>query len=200
MKETSQEIMLQIGDTLISLDVIEKKFICDIVKCHGACCVEGDSGAPLEESEIQIIENSLEKIVPFLSPQGQESIRKQGVWFTDKEGDRVTVLNHGKECAFTVFENGIAVCGIEKAYEAGEITFQKPISCHLYPIRLKKYPSFTAVNYDTWDLCKAAVLLGNKEKKAVYQFLKPALTRKFGTDWYEELELAAEQLNSSGND
>lgn len=190
--------MLQIGKTLISLDVIEKKFLCDLGKCHGACCVEGESGAPLLQDEILEIENVLDEIWDDLSPKSQALIEEQGVAYVDNEGDMVTSIVNGKECVFTYFEeDGTCKCAIEKAFNAGKISFRKPSSCFLYPIRIKEYKEFTAVNYDAWDLCKPALLLGEKIGVPVYKFLKIPLTEKFGEAWYEELSLAADTLTKN---
>jgi Fe-S-cluster containining protein len=192
--------MIEVGNTLVSLDVLEEYFLCDLKACHGACCVKGDSGAPLDENEIDYLEESILKITPFLRQEGIEVIEKQGVFIKDVEHERVTPLVNGKECAFVVFENGLAACGIEKAYEAGAITFQKPLSCHLYPIRIKSLKHYQALNYDRWDICKAAILLGKKEKLRVYQFLKQPLIRKFGEGWYKELCFVADEYLKSLED
>lgn len=189
--------MLQIGDTLISLDVIEKKFCCWVLKCKGVCCVEGDSGAPLTDEETGVIEEEYEYIKPFMKPGGIRAIEDQGTWVIDSENDKVTPLIDKKECAYVNFENGIAKCSIEAAYFEGKTRFRKPISCHLYPIRIKQYPSFTAVNYDTWDICKPAIAYGKKNSIYVYQFLKEPLIRRFGEDWYKELQIAADTLLKS---
>lgn len=184
--------MLQIGDVILSLDIIEKKFLCDIGKCKGSCCEEGDSGAPLEADEEGILQEIYPRVKPYLRAEGISSIEEQGVAVFDIDGDLVTPLREGKECAFTIYENGIAQCGIEKAYEAGIIDYKKPISCELYPIRAKKYSSFEGLNYDRWDLCKAAQILGEKKGLPIYKFLKNPLIRKYGKTWYEELETTAE--------
>jgi len=186
--------VLQIGKAIISLDVIEKKFICDISKCCGACCIEGDSGAPLDEEEKQIIEDVYPKIKDYLTEKGIEEIKKQGTTIIDSDGDLVTPIIDGKECVYTVFENGVAQCGIEKAFSDGKISFRKPISCQLYPIRIDKFPEFDAVNYNKWDICKAARELGFKNGTPVYVFLKEPLIRKYGEDWYNELKYAAEHI------
>ena len=188
--------MLQIDNTIISLDVLEKEFICDISICKGDCCVQGDSGAPLEDDEILYLEENYEKIKPYLTEKGKKAIKKHGVWFTDAEGEKVTTLINNKECAFIVFDNGIAKCGIELAHKNGDIDFLKPISCHLYPIRVKEYSDFKAVNYNTWDICTSAVRFGKFKGVKVYQFLKEPLIRKFGEQWYKELEIAAEYLKN----
>lgn len=184
--------MIQIGNVLVADDVIAKKFVCDLEKCRGACCVGGDSGAPLEEEELGILEDIYEKVAPFLTDDGKKSIKKYGKYLIDSDGDYVTPLVNGDlECAYTTFENGIAKCGIEKAYEAGVVNFKKPISCHLYPIRITKMKTgVDALNYHKWELCKAACTFGKKLDVPVYQFLKNPLIRKYGEKWYEDLEIA----------
>ncbi len=183
--------MLQIGNTLLSLDLIEKKFACDFSKCHGLCCEVGDSGAPLDEEEAKILETILPDVAPYIPESGKKAIAQQGTSLIDGDGDLVTPLVNNKECAFTVYEEGNALCAIEKAYEAGEISFQKPISCQLYPIRVKQYEDFEALNYDQWSLCKDARILGEKKGLPVYKFLKKALIRKYGQAWYQELDEVA---------
>lgn len=188
--------MLQIDNTIISLDVIEKKFICDLHKCHGICCVEGDSGAPLEDEELLQIEDALPFVWDDLSEQSKTLIDKQGVSYIDVEGDLVTSINNGKECVFTLFdEKGTCQCAFEKAWNEGKIPFRKPISCHLYPIRVKKYRDFVGVNYDQWDICAAAKIFGDRENVPVYVFLKEPLIRKFGEEWYKELCIAADHFS-----
>jgi hypothetical protein len=185
--------MIQIGNTLLSLDIIEKEFMCDVRKCKGACCVRGDSGAPLEEDEINRLKSEYRKIKPFLREEGRGAIRKTGIYVIDSDGDRVTPLIDGKECSYAIFEDGIARCGIEKAYMEGKSNFWKPVSCHLYPIRLKKYKDFEAMNYDKWEICEPARTLGSNEKIPVFRFVKPALTRKYGVEWVRTLEVAAKE-------
>lgn len=180
--------MLEIKDTLVSLDLIERFFICNIEKCMGECCIEGDAGAPLEEAEYTKIKEIIPIIWDELLPQAQQKIKESGAAYIDEEGDLVTQIVDGKNCVFTCYDkNGICQCAIEKAYRSGEIDFFKPISCHLYPVRLTKYPTFTAVNFHQWKICKAAEVLGRKEGVRVYQFLKDPLIRKFGQEWYDEL-------------
>ena len=175
--------MLQIDDTIISLDVIESQFICDLCKCKGQCCVDGESGAPLEK-----INEILPIIWDELSPEAQALIEVQGISYKDYDGELVTSIIKGEECVFTYFdEDGVCKCVIDKAYREGRITVPKPISCHLYPIRLQKYPNFTAVNYHKWSVCKPAVELGEREGVELYKFLKEPLIRKFGEKWYNEL-------------
>ncbi|MBL7922957.1 MAG: DUF3109 family protein [Bacteroidia bacterium] len=184
--------MIQIGDKLVSADVIEEQFVCDLKQCKGACCVEGDSGAPLEEHELAEIEKSYPVIEKYLTEEGRSSIDRFGLYFKDLEGDWVTPLVKGyRECAYTLFENGVAQCAFEKAYFAGEIAFRKPVSCHLYPIRIQQLRNYEAVNYDRWEICSAACSLGKALKVPVYKFLKDALIRKYSEDWYKELEVVA---------
>lgn len=186
--------MIQIDDAIVALDVIEENFLCDLSACKGECCVEGESGAPLENEEVEIIEKILPLIWDDLSPKAQQVINAQGVAYQDRDGDMVTSIVNGKDCVFTYYdEKGICKCAIEKAYKEGKTNFYKPISCHLYPIRLEKFREFTAVNYHRWRICKAAVLLGNKEGLRIYQFLKEPLIRKFGDAWYNELCIAADE-------
>ena len=191
--------MFQIGDAIVASDIIEENFLCDLSACMGECCVEGDAGAPLEEDEVKIIEDLLSEVWDDLSPAAQAVIKEHGVAYRDHDGDMVTAIVHGKDCVFTYYdEKGICKCAIEKAYREGRTNFYKPISCHLYPIRLQKYKDFTAVNYHRWCICKAAVLLGKKEGLKVYEFLKEPLIRRFGEDWYNELVLVAEEYKKAG--
>jgi len=181
--------MIQIENTILSEDLFEKAFVCDINRCKGACCVEGDAGAPLELKEIDQLENELENIKPYLTSKGNKSIDNQGVFSVDQDGDYVTTLNDGKECSFTVFDqNGIAQCGIEKAYLDGKSTFRKPASCHLYPIRISKIGELEALNYHHWPICEAACELGAKLQVKVYQFLKEPLIHRYGEEWYQQAQ------------
>ena len=192
--ETNEEtIMLQIKDTLVSLDLAEQFFCCDLDTCLGECCIEGDAGAPITQEEFDKIKEILPVIWDDLLPQAQAEIEANGVGYVDEEGDLVTSIVNGKNCVFTCYApGGMCQCAIEKAYRAGKIDFYKPSSCHLYPVRLKEYPSFTAVNYHRWKICKCAELLGRKNNLRVYQFLKEPLTRRFGKEWYDELVMACE--------
>lgn len=188
--------MIQIENTLVSEDIIEKEFVCNIEKCKGECCVAGDAGAPLLEEELEILESNFEKIKPYIRPEGIKAIEEQGAWRKDSEGDFVTPLINGEECAYTVFdENGTAKCGIEDAFNAGAISYRKPESCHLYPIRIKNYSGFYAVNYHKWNICSDACVLGKELSVPVYKFLKVPLINKFGEDWYNELEIVADEYN-----
>ncbi|WP_436416625.1 DUF3109 family protein, partial [Petrimonas sp.] len=187
--------MIQIRDTILSDDIFDEHFICDLHKCKGACCVEGDSGAPLEQEEFEQIKSILPEIWDDLSPQAQQLIEAQGIAYTDYDGELVTSIINGRECVFTYFdEDGTCKCSIEKAYREGRISVQKPISCHLYPIRLQKLSEFTAVNYNRWSICKPAVKLGKREGVKIYEFLREPLIRKFGEEWYNEVCEAARLL------
>lgn len=197
---SNKEIMIQIDDAIVTMDLLEEKFLCDLSACKGECCVEGESGAPLENEEVKIIEDLLPIVWDDLSPAAKEVIKEQGVAYKDYDGDMVTSIVNGKDCVFTYYdEEGICKCAIEKAYREGKVDFYKPISCHLYPIRLEKYREFTAVNYHRWRVCKAAVLLGEKKGLPVFKFLKEPLIRRFGEAWYNELELVADELEKQKN-
>lgn len=189
--------MLQIGKTIISRDIIESNFVCDLNKCKGACCVYGDSGAPLKKQEVKILDKIYPALHPYLRREGIESIEKNGTSVIDIDGDIVTPLINNKECAYTYFENDTAKCAIEKAYFDNAINFQKPASCHLYPIRLRQYPKFIAVNYHQWEICKPAIQKGNQENIRLYRFLKDALIHEYGLGWYEKLETAEKILNKN---
>ena len=186
--------MLQIDDVVLGLDILEKKFVCDLKKCKGACCVFGDSGAPLEIDEAEILKRNFSSIKPFMRQEGIKAVENQGTHLIDTDGDLVTPLIEGKECAFVVFEKNIAKCSIEKAYEANAIAFQKPISCNLYPIRITRYKDFDALNYHEWEICNHALTLGSKMNTPLYVFLAQPLTRKYGEAWYEQLKIASEEV------
>lgn len=187
--------MVQIDDVVVSLDVLRESFCCDLGACKGACCIEGDAGAPVELEEVEKLEAVLPLIWKDLSPEAQDVINRQGVVYTDEEGDLVTSIVNGKDCVFTCYDqSGCCYCAIEKAYRAGLTDFYKPVSCHLYPIRVGDYGPYKAVNYHRWDVCKAAVLMGRKENILVYRFLREPLIRKFGEAWYRELEDVVQEL------
>lgn len=180
--------MLQIQNTLISLDLLERTICCDLAGCKGSCCVEGDSGAPLESGEEEALIEALPQVHDYLSPEALAVIERQGVATTDIEGDRVTSLVNGRGCVFTCYdEKGTCYCAVEKAWREGRTSFMKPISCHLYPIRVKKYPDYHAVNYQEWSICAPGRVLGNRLGLPLYEFLKEPLIRKFGQAWYDEL-------------
>ena len=187
--------MVQIQDTIVSLDVITKEFCCDLKKCHGACCIEGDAGAPVTTDEIARIEELLPVIWEDLSPQARQVISDKGVSYPDPEGELVTQIVNGKDCVFTCYDqNGCCFCAIEKAYREGKVSFMKPVSCHLYPIRVKKLGPYLGLNYDRWDVCQAAVIKGHREHIPVYKCLKEPLIRRFGQEWYDELELTVTEM------
>lgn len=187
--------MVQIDDVVVALDVFTQKFICNLDACKGECCIEGEAGAPVEEKEREQLERVLPVVWNDLSPEAQAVINKQGVCYRDWDNDLVTSIVNGKDCVFTCYdERGYCCCAIEKAYRAGKTDFYKPISCHLYPIRVGDYGPYKALNYHKWHICHAATLLGQKEDMPVYRFLKEPLIRKFGEAWYNELEVAAREL------
>ena len=190
--------MLQIDDTIISLELLKERFVCDLNSCKGICCIEGDDGAPLEEAEVKIIEDLLPVIWDDLSEVSKSVISKQGVSYIDQDGEPVTSIVNGAECVFTYTDElGVCKCAIEKAFREGKTNFYKPISCHLYPVRLQKYDEFTAVNYHRWSVCSCARKLGGKLGVPVYQFLKEPLIRRFGSEWFEQLEIADKEFKKN---
>ncbi|MCL6296239.1 DUF3109 family protein [Jejuia spongiicola] len=185
--------MFQLGKTIVSEDIIDKDFVCNLSACKGACCIDGDAGAPLDKEEVQILKDIYPKVKPFLRKQGVEAIEQQGTHIVTDFGDLETPLINNADCAYVIFdEKNTALCGIEEAYNQGEISWKKPVSCHLYPIRVKEYSEFSAVNYNKWEICDDACTLGKELQVPVYKFVKEALIRKFGEDWYMELEKVVE--------
>jgi hypothetical protein len=184
--------MIEIEGRLISDDLLTKAFVCDLTACKGNCCVQGDSGAPLELKETTILESILPDVLPFLGETGRITLTNTGAWVRDIDGELTTPLNDGKECAYTVFNNeGIALCGIEMAWKAGKISFKKPISCHLYPIRVSRLSDGSeALNYDRWKICDQARICGAKLQVKVYQFLKEPVIRAWGESFYNLLQQA----------
>lgn len=180
--------MIQIGETIVSQVAFEHAFCCDLSKCKGACCVEGDAGAPLLPSEVPILESIQSAIRPFLRPEGIAALESQGVAVKDDDGEWVTPLVEGKECAYVTFDQGVAKCGIEQASAAGAVDWPKPISCHLYPIRVTKYKDFDALNVHHWKVCEPACSLGQELKLPVFRFLRGGLVRAYGPEWMEEAE------------
>ncbi len=190
--------MIIVDKAILTDDIADKFFVCHIEKCKGACCEAGDLGAPLEKEELPIMAEIFESIKPYLSPEGIKEIEKQGSYVIDFEGDYSTPMVKGKACAYALKEkSGTWTCGIEKAYLDGKTTFKKPISCHLYPIRITKYDEFEALNYHRWDICSPACGLGEKLGVPLYRFLKDALTRKYGQEWYEELVKKIENMDKN---
>jgi len=181
--------MFQLGKTIVSENLIEEEFVCNLGACKGVCCIAGEAGAPIAENEVAVLEQIYPSVKPFLRSEGVKAIEAQGTHVVSDLGELETPLVKGKECAYMVFKkDNTASCGIEEAYNAGEISFKKPISCHLYPVRVQDYSEFTAVNYHKWPICNDACVLGKQLKVPVYKFVKEALIRKFGLGWYSELE------------
>ena len=186
-------VMLEIQNTLVSFDLIERYFCCDLDACLGACCIEGDAGAPITEHEKEIIQKELPKVFDELLPAAQREITENGVAYIDEEDDLVTMIVNGRDCAFTCYDkNGKCLCAFERAFRQGRCGFKKPVSCHLYPARITEYPNFTAVNFHRWKICKPAETLGRKLGLRAYRFLKEPLISRFGQEWYDELCLAAD--------
>ena len=186
--------MIELDGKLLSEDIFKKEFVCNLGACKGACCVEGNAGAPLNEEEAKLLDRLYPQFESYLSEAGRTAVEAQGM-SVQGLGELETPLIDGKECAYTFFEeDGTASCGIEKAYIDGKIDWKKPISCHLYPIRVAKYNDFEALNYDRWSICSAACSLGEELKVPVYQFLKEPLIRKYGSEFYDEIENVARDL------
>lgn len=193
MNQTEESIMLQIQDTLVTLDLAERYFCCDLDACHGECCIEGDAGAPITRAEFDRLKGLVKAVEADLLPQAREEIKRRGVGYIDEEGDLVTSIIDGRNCVFTCYApGGTCICALEKAFREGRTDFRKPISCYLYPLRITEYPTFTAVNYHRWKICRPAEKLGRKLGLRLYQFLKEPLTERFGKEWYDELCLACE--------
>ncbi|MEE4198859.1 MAG: DUF3109 family protein [Bacteroidales bacterium] len=193
--------MMQIGNCIVSTELLEEKFVCDLQKCKGHCCVEGESGAPLEEGEDRQIEENYPGFKPFLRPESVEALERNGFSVIDRDGELVTPLLNGQECVYAIFEEGIAGCGIEKAFFAGKSKFRKPISCHLYPVRIKKlFDEMDGLNYHFWNVCDPARELGDQKNVFTFEFLEDALVRKYGREWYNELKEAAEAYKKELDD
>lgn len=190
--------MIEIGRTIISRDIFEEQFLCDLLKCKGACCEEGDSGAPLTKEEAEIIEQEYTNFSEYLPGKHKHDIEKQGFSVIDGDGDLVTPLLNNRQCVYTFTdERGILKCAIEKAFFEGKTKFRKPVSCHLFPIRITEYKRFDAVNYQELAICKPGKTCGKSAKLPLYKFLKEPLIRKYGEQWYSEVEIAAEYLENS---
>ena len=187
--------MIQIEDTIVSLDVIERRFMCDLSQCRGACCIEGESGAPLEEGEAEQLRLALPVVWDELKEDAREVIRRQGVSYLDADGDEVTSIVNGRDCVFTRYApDGTCHCALEQAFREGRTTFMKPISCRLYPVRVTQYRRFRAVNLHRWEVCRPAEILGERLGIPAYRFLREPLISKFGAEWYAALEAAAEMV------
>ena len=199
MKFDSAPTMFEIDKTIISADVVEKCFVCDLAKCKGYCCVYGESGAPLETEEVNILKDIYPRIREFLRKEGVDAIETQGTSVIDKDNEPVTPLIGKEECAYAIFENGIAMCGIEKAFENKATDFPKPLSCHLYPVRIKEFNDYEAVNYDRWRICDPARESGLKKHVPVFRFVRDAIIRKFGAEYFEKLEIASKEFVDRGD-
>lgn len=192
--------MIEIDKTLVSTELFEKKFVCDLAACKGACCIEGDTGAPISVDEIEILERIYDDVLPYMAPAGIEAIEAQDKYVIGEDGEFETPLVNQKECAYVFFDdNEIAKCAIEAAYIDGKINFKKPISCHLYPIRVTEYKRFDAVNFHDWNICEAACRCGEKLEVQLFRFLKDPLIRKFGIIWYEKMCEADKLLSNKQN-
>lgn len=188
--------MIEIEHTLVHEDVFEENFVCNLERCKGACCVEGDAGAPLEKTELKVLEEIYPLVKPYMTPEGIRTVEESGTWVKDADGDYTTPCVGGnQECAYVIWDNGISKCAIEKAYLDGKIQWKKPVSCHLYPIRVTAYPEFDVLHYDRWHICSPGCAFGNELKVPVYKFLKEPLIRKYGEEWYNQIEQAADLLS-----
>jgi len=192
--------MVLIDDVLVSRAVLEEEFVCNLSACKGACCVDGDEGAKVTAEEIKIMEQLYEKVKPYLTEAGIKKIEEDGFYYESEKGQLHLNTVKGKACIFLHYKNDIALCGIQQAQIDGIVDWPKPISCHLYPIRIDEYKDFDAVNYYEWDICSAACVLGKKLKMPVYEFLKAPLLRKYGEAFYNQVEAAAEHLKKENND
>lgn len=189
-------MLVEIDDKIVSTQIFERKFVCDLNACKGACCIEGDAGAPLTLEEISILEDSLEEIKPYMRDEGVKAVEKTGVFYMDQDNEAGTTLVNDGECAFVFFdEKGITKCAVEAAFLDGKTDFKKPISCHLYPIRVKQISDFTAINYDKWSICEPACACGEALNVPVFRFLKEPIIRAFGLDFFKELEIVENELH-----
>lgn len=187
--------MFQLGKTIVSEEIIQKDFVCNLSACKGACCIDGEAGAPLDKSETEKLEEIYPIVKKYLRAEGIEAIESQGTSIERENGELETPLIHDADCAYVIFDDkGVAMCAIEEAYNQGDVDWKKPISCHLYPVRVQDYTEFSAVNYHRWEICDDACVLGKELQVPIYKFVKEALVRKFGEDWYIELEKVASNL------
>ena len=201
--------MVEIQGTLVSLDIFSEYFCCDLTRCHGLCCVEGDAGAPVGMDEVAELETASEVVMDELSPKAQKVIEENGVVYPDRDGELVTSIVNNKDCVFVRYENistdggrtrgpRCALCAIDSAFRAGRLRWQKPISCALYPIRISTVGGVPALNYHRWDICRPAVELGRKLQLPLYRFLKEPLIRRFGEAWWNECDLTYRELKKAG--
>lgn len=188
-------MLVEINDKIISTELFEKNFVCDLNACKGACCIEGDGGAPLTMEEVDVLEEIFDEVKPYMRPEGIAEVEKNGVFYMDIDNEPATILINGEECAFVYFdEKGMAKCAIEKAHKEGKVDFKKPISCHLYPIREKKFTDYIALNYHKWSICDPACRLGDELKVPIFRFLKEPIIRAYGEEFYNELEVVNEEI------
>ncbi len=193
-----KKVMMQVGEVLVSDEVKSVEFVCHLEKCKGACCVEGELGAPLDEDELPVMKEIQQAVMPYLTAEGKKAIAEQGPYLLDEDGDYSTPTIGGRECAYAHYDaKGVLKCGIEQAYLDGKITYRKPISCHLYPIRITKKKDFEAVNYHKWSICSDACTLGKSLQVPLYKFLKDPLIRKYGEAWYADLVSQIEALEAN---
>ena len=187
--------MVQIQDTIVSFDLFQEYFCCNFTHCKGACCVEGAAGAPVLRDEGEKLEEAYEVVESEMTPDARAVVEEQGVVYNDRDGDLVTSIVNGKDCVFASHdENGNCICLIDKAYREGRTTWRKPISCYLYPVRLRKVGDFIGVNLHKWDVCSSAFIKGRRKGIRAYEFLKEPLIERFGEEWYKEVLLVAEEL------
>lgn len=185
--------MFQIGKTIISEEILENDFLCNLTACKGTCCIDGNAGAPLEEKETEILVDIYSDVKSFLRAEGIAAIEEQGAFVKGEDGEWETPLVNDSECAYVIFDGqGVAKCGLEEAYNQRVTKWKKPVSCHLYPVRVREYTGLTAVNYHKWEICDSACALGSELSVPIYKFVKEALIRKFGLPWYSELEQVAD--------
>lgn len=198
MRSSNRPTMIEVGSVLVSEELIQEEFVCNLSSCKGACCIEGDAGAPLEKHELKVLDEIYPQVMSYMTEKGIAAIEEFGTSVIDLDGDLTTPCVDGnKECAYVTWENGITKCAIEKAFENGDVQWQKPLSCHLYPIRITNYPDFDVLHYDRWHICHAACSFGKQLKVPVYVFLKTPLIRKYGADWYAQLEQLADSYKQA---
>ena len=191
-------MLVQIDNKILSTDLFERKFVCDLNACKGACCIEGDAGAPLTMEEVDILEEILEDLKPYMRPEGIAAVEETGVFYMDMTNEPATTLVNNAECAFVYFdEQQTAKCAIEKAWLEGKVSWKKPVSCHLYPIRVSQIGDSMALNYDEWAICKPACACGEKLDVQVYRFLKEPIIRAFGEEFYNDLEQIDKEIRNS---
>lgn len=193
-------MMIEIEEKIVSEDILFEPFLCDLKQCKGICCVEGDAGAPLEEEEAAILEAEYANYAPYMTEEGRRAVQEQGYAVLDGDGDLTTPLVGGADCAYAITENGVTLCAIEKAYREGRCGFLKPVSCHLYPIRVMKFSNGTyGLNYHRWAVCSSAVKCGRRAGVPVYKALREPIVRRFGEEFYKALECAEEMLRQERN-